>query len=42
MDLQDFLDHVNSGALIEGGSQQHAFMHGAAQEAFRITEAERR
>ncbi len=37
MELQDFLDHVNSGAPIEGGSQQHRFIHDAAQEAFRIT-----
>lgn len=37
MDLQDFLDHVHSGALIEGGSEQHRFMHDAAQDAFRIT-----
>ena len=37
MDLQDFLDHVDSGAPIEGGSQPHLFMHDAAQEAFRIT-----
>ena len=36
MELQDFLDHVNSGALIEGGSEQHRFMHDAAQEALRI------
>lgn len=36
MDLQDFLDHVGSGAVIEGGSEQHRFMHGAAQEALRI------
>jgi hypothetical protein len=36
MDLQDFLDHVNRGALIEGGSEAHSFMHGAAQEALRI------
>jgi len=36
MDLKDFLDHVNSGAAIEGGSEQHRFMHGAAQEALRI------
>ena len=35
MDLQDFLDHVNRGALIEGGSPQHRFMHDAAQEALR-------
>src|SRR4051794_37571025 len=37
MKLQDFLDHVNSGAPIEGGSEQHRFMHDAAQDAFRIT-----
>ena len=37
MELQDFLDHVNSGAPIEGGSPQHRFMHVAAQEAFRTT-----
>src|SRR3954469_25324046 len=35
-ELQDFLDHVNRGALIEGGSAQHRFMHEAAQEALRI------
>ena len=33
MDLQDFLDHVNRGELIEGGSEHHAFMHHASQEA---------
>ena len=33
MDLQGFLDHVNRGATIEGGSEAHQFMHGAAQEA---------
>ncbi len=36
MDLQDFLDHVNRGAVIEGGSEQHQFMFGAAQQALRI------
>ena len=36
MELQDFLDHVNRGAIIEGGSEQHRFMHRAAQEALRI------
>ena len=35
--LQEFLDHVNSGAPIEGGSQQQRFMHYAAQEALAIT-----
>jgi acetyltransferase-like isoleucine patch superfamily enzyme len=37
VELEDFLDHVNSGALIEGGSEHHRFMHDAAQEAFRLT-----
>jgi acetyltransferase-like isoleucine patch superfamily enzyme len=36
MELQDFLDHVQRGALIEGGSEAHLFMHGAAQQALRI------
>ncbi len=35
MTLEDFLDHVNAGRLIEGGSEAHDFMHGAAQEAMR-------
>ncbi len=35
MKLQDFLDHVNRGAPIEAGSEQHRFMHGAAQDALR-------
>src|SRR5215217_1698573 len=34
--LQGFLDHVNRGGLIEGGSPHHRFMHGAAQDALRI------
>jgi len=37
MELQDFLSHMDSGAPIEGGSEQHRFMHHAAQEAFRVT-----
>ena len=36
MELQDFLDLVNRRAVIEGGSEQHRFMHRAAQEALRI------
>ncbi len=35
--LQEFLDHVNRGAPIEGGSDLHRFMHRAAQEALRVT-----
>jgi acetyltransferase-like isoleucine patch superfamily enzyme len=34
--LQDFLEHVNRGALVQGGSAQHRFMHNAAQDALRI------
>lgn len=37
MDLDGFLNHVRQGLLIEGGSDVHAFMHGAAQDALRIT-----
>jgi acetyltransferase-like isoleucine patch superfamily enzyme len=36
MELQAFLNHVNRGAVIEGGSPQHLFMHRVAQEALRI------
>lgn len=36
MDLQAFLNHVGRGAVIEGGSDQHAFMHAAAQEALQV------
>ena len=35
MDLATFLDHVRRGAVIEGGSELHAFMHDAGQEALR-------
>ena len=35
MDLQEFLAHVDSGGVIEGGSEHHHFMYGAAQEALR-------
>jgi acetyltransferase-like isoleucine patch superfamily enzyme len=37
VDLQHFLDHVNRGGLIEGGSEHHVFMHQAAQGALRTT-----
>src|SRR3954447_3884764 len=36
VNLQDFLAHVNRGALIESGSQAHRFMHSAAQDALRV------
>ncbi|MCW2818883.1 MAG: sugar O-acetyltransferase [Marmoricola sp.] len=37
MELQEFLAHVDSGALVEGGSEHHRFMNDAAQAAFRVT-----
>ena len=37
MDLAEFLDHLNSGKLVKGGSEAHQFMHGVSQEALRIT-----
>ena len=37
VELPEFLEQVDSGALIEGGSEYHRFMHDAAQEAFKIT-----
>ena len=36
VNLSDFLDHVNSGAVIEGGSEYHRFMHAAGQDALRV------
>ncbi len=36
MDLPTFLEHVRRRALIEGGSEVHAFMHSASQDALRI------
>ena len=36
MELHEFLEHVNSGALIEGGSPAHRFMHAASQDALRV------
>ncbi len=37
MDLQAFLDHLNSGKPVQGGGEAHQFMHGVSQEALRIT-----
>jgi acetyltransferase-like isoleucine patch superfamily enzyme len=36
VDLQEFLDHVDAGRVIKGGSAAHEFMHGAAQDALRV------
>lgn len=37
MDLEAFLEQLNSGKPVEGGSEAHLFMHGASQEALKIT-----
>ena len=37
MDLQAFLDYLNSGKPVQGGSEAHLFMHGVSQEALRLT-----
>ena len=37
MDLQEFLEHLNSGKPVQGGSEAHLFMHAVSQEALRIT-----
>lgn len=37
MDLETFLEHLNSGKPVQGGSEAHLFMHGASQEALRLT-----
>lgn len=37
MILDDFLARVRTGAVLVGGSEEHAFLHEAAQDAFRIT-----
>lgn len=37
MDLEAYLEHLNSGEPVTGGSEAHLFMHGVSQEALRIT-----
>lgn len=37
MELEAFLDHLNSGKPVQGGSEPHLFMHSVSQEALRIT-----
>lgn len=37
MDLEAFLEHLNSGKPVPGGSEAHQFMHGVSQEALRLT-----
>lgn len=37
MNLNEFLDHLNQGLPVIGGSEAHLFMHEVSQEAMRIT-----
>ena len=37
MDLETFLEHLNSGKPVRGGSEAHLFMHGVSQEALHLT-----
>ena len=37
MDLETFLNELNSGRPVKGGGEVHQFMHGVSQEALRIT-----
>ena len=37
MELEVFLEHLNSGKPVKGGSEAHLFMHRVSQEALRLT-----
>ncbi len=37
MNLGEFLNHLNRGLTVAGGSEAHLFMHEVSQEALRIT-----
>lgn len=37
MDLEAFLDHLNSGKPVRGGGEAHLFMHGVSQQALKLT-----
>lgn len=37
MDQKAFLDYMNSGAPVQGGSEVHQFMHGVSQQAIKLT-----
>ena len=39
MDLPAFLDHLNRGLPVEGGSPVHQFMHQLSQEALAMLES---
>lgn len=36
MNMQDYLEHLNAGKVVEAGSETHQFVHGASQEVIRI------
>ncbi len=37
METSQFLDHLNKGLMVEGGSELHECMHQLSQEALRLT-----
>lgn len=37
MERKEFLEYLNSGKPVKGGSDVHLFMHGVSQEALKIT-----
>ena len=37
MELKEFLDYLDSGETVKGGSEVHLYMHKAAQEALKLT-----
>lgn len=37
MDIQEFLEHLNRGEAVEGGSEMHQMMHNVSQEALKLT-----
>jgi acetyltransferase-like isoleucine patch superfamily enzyme len=37
MNIHDFLEHLNRGETVEGGSEMHKMMHEVSQEALKLT-----